>query len=217
MPEELRTCTVRVSKAVVVEVSAVSICSQKVSVAAVAVDGMVTCCITVSVVVVPKPSSHASHVPVCGGSELELLMISSGVCVEVIVQGEGFEDPFSKPPLPINSVPAVTLSAKSSTTNEVCSSKSSLPCRNIWMVCPLKEVRSKVFCWYPAAWSRLEKVASVDNTVPDVLRTCTDRVSNTVVVLVSAVSMCSQKLSVAAAVFAGMVTCCRMLSVVVAP
>ena len=40
----------------------------------------------------------------------------------------------------------VTFSWKSSTTNDVCSSKSSLPCRKIWMVWPLNEVRSKVFC-----------------------------------------------------------------------
>lgn len=40
----------------------------------------------------------------------------------------------------------VTFNAKSSITNEVWSSKSSLPCKNIWMVWPANEVRSKVFC-----------------------------------------------------------------------
>lgn len=45
------------------------------------------------------------------------------------------------------SVPGVvTFKAKSSTTNEVCRIESSLPCRKIWMVWPLNEVRSKVFC-----------------------------------------------------------------------
>ena len=53
MPDELRTCTVSVSNAVVVLVSAVSMCSQNVSVAAVAAAGMVTVCKTVSVWVVP--------------------------------------------------------------------------------------------------------------------------------------------------------------------
>jgi len=44
---------------VVVVVSAVSMCNQKLRVAEVEVDGMVTCCMIVSVVVVPKPSSQA--------------------------------------------------------------------------------------------------------------------------------------------------------------
>ena len=58
-PELFCSCTVSVSYTLVVVVSAVSICSQNVSVAEVAVDGMVTVCITVSVVAVPYPSSHA--------------------------------------------------------------------------------------------------------------------------------------------------------------
>src|SRR6516225_731472 len=78
--------------------------SQKLRVATVAFEGMETCCMTVSVVVVPKPSSQASKLPECGGSELELLMISTGECVEVSVHGEGLEAPFSNPPLPISSV-----------------------------------------------------------------------------------------------------------------
>ena len=53
VPDEFRTCTVSVSNAVVVLVSAVSMCRKNVSVAAVAVEGMVTCCIAVSVCVVP--------------------------------------------------------------------------------------------------------------------------------------------------------------------
>jgi hypothetical protein len=52
-----------VSNAVVVEVSAVSMCRKKLSVAEAAVDGIVTCCRMVSVVVVPKPSIQASNVP----------------------------------------------------------------------------------------------------------------------------------------------------------
>lgn len=43
------------------------------------------------------------------------------------------------------SVPGVvTFSAKSSITNEVCRVESSVPTKLIWMVWPLKEVRSKV-------------------------------------------------------------------------
>jgi hypothetical protein len=53
VPDEFRICTVRVSKAVVVLVSALSMCRKNDSVAAVALAGMVTCCITVSVCVVP--------------------------------------------------------------------------------------------------------------------------------------------------------------------
>ena len=81
----------------------------------------------------------------------------------------------------------------------------------------MNEVRSKLLSWYPLAAFRLENVANVDSTVPEVLRTCTVKVSKAVVVLVSAVSMCSQKLSVAAVALDAMLTCCRMLSVVVAP
>lgn len=51
--EELSTCTFSVSNAVVVVVSAVSTCSQKLNVAVVAVDGMVTVWVAVSVWVVP--------------------------------------------------------------------------------------------------------------------------------------------------------------------
>lgn len=100
VPELFRTCTVSVSNLVVVVVSAVSTCSQKLRVAAVALEAMLTCCRIVSVVVVPNPSSHASKVPECGGSAVELLMISIGLCVEVKVHGLGLEGPFSNPGLP---------------------------------------------------------------------------------------------------------------------
>ena len=102
VPALLRTCTVSVSNAVVVVVSAVSTCSQKVSVAAVALEAIETCCITVSVCVVPRPSSHASHVPLCGGSLVELL-----ITPEVVVHGAGLVDPFSKPGLPSTCVVVV--------------------------------------------------------------------------------------------------------------
>src|SRR5713226_4261947 len=80
-------------------------CNQKLNVAAVVFAGTMTCCMTVSVVVVPQPFIQASNVPVCGGSKLELLlMICSGLCVEVSTHGAGFEAPFSKPLLPSSSV-----------------------------------------------------------------------------------------------------------------
>lgn len=75
LPDESLISTLRVSNIVVVVVSAVSMCSQKLNVADVALAGMITCCMIVSVVVAPKPSSHASKVPECGGSVLELAMI----------------------------------------------------------------------------------------------------------------------------------------------
>jgi hypothetical protein len=81
----------------------------------------------------------------------------------------------------------------------------------------LKLSRLNDFCEYPVLWFRLEKVARVDSTVPDELRTCTVKVSNAVVVLVSAVSMCSQNVSVAAVAVDGIVTCCITVSVCVVP
>jgi len=68
VPDVLSTWTCNLSKAVVVVVSAVSICRKKLNVAVVAVEGMVTVWVAVSVWVVPKPSSQASHWPLCGGS-----------------------------------------------------------------------------------------------------------------------------------------------------
>jgi hypothetical protein len=53
LPEVFSTWIRSVSNAVLVVVSAVSICSQNVRVALVAVDGMVTVCVAVSVCVVP--------------------------------------------------------------------------------------------------------------------------------------------------------------------
>lgn len=59
----------------------------------------------------------------------------------------------------------------------------------------------------------MENVPSVASTVPLVLSTWTCSVSNAVVVVVSAVSMCSQKLSVAVVAVDGIVTVCVALSV----
>jgi len=89
-------------------------CSQKLSEAAVALDAMLTCCMTVSVVVVPQPFIHASNVPECGGSDAELLMMFTGVRVDVSTHGPGLAAPFSKPGLPSTCVvvlppPAATI------------------------------------------------------------------------------------------------------------
>jgi len=81
----------------------------------------------------------------------------------------------------------------------------------------LKLSRLKDFWEYPVAWFRLEKVARVERTVPDEFLTCTVSVSNAVVVLVSAVSMCRKNVSVAAVAAAGIVTCCSAVSVCVVP
>src|SRR5581483_2747135 len=62
--------------------------------------GSVTDCDSVSVVVLPQPSSQASQVPLCGGSEELLLITSTGVWVEVTAHGPGLLLPFSKPGLP---------------------------------------------------------------------------------------------------------------------
>lgn len=68
-------------------------------------------------------------------------------------------------------------------------------------------------CWYPAAWFRLENWPRTASTVPDVLSTWTWNLSNAVVVVVSAVSMCSQKLKVAVVTVEGIVTVCVAVSV----
>jgi len=60
-------------------------------------------------------------------------------------------------------------------------------------------------------------VARVESTVPEEFRICTVNVSKAVVVLVSALSMCRKKVSVAAVAPAGIVTCCRAVSVCVVP
>ena len=93
-----------VSNAVVVLVSAVSMCSQKLRVAEVALDAIETCCMMVSVVVAPKPSIQASNVPECGGSRLEFAMIRLVEWVVVSTHGAGFDLPFSKPGLPSSCV-----------------------------------------------------------------------------------------------------------------
>ena len=81
----------------------------------------------------------------------------------------------------------------------------------------MKLSRLKDFCEYPVAWFKFEKVARVESTVPDEFRTCTVNLSNAVVVLVSAVSICSQNVSVAAVAADGMVTVCSTVSVWVVP
>lgn len=63
----------------------------------------------------------------------------------------------------------------------------------------------------------MEKVPSVASTVFEVLSTCTRNVSNAVVVVVSAVSMCSQKVRVALVAVDGMVTVWVAESVCVVP
>ena len=63
----------------------------------------------------------------------------------------------------------------------------------------------------------MENVAKVESTVPDEFRTCTVNVSNAVVVLVSAVSMCRKKANVAAVAVDGIVTCWSAVSVCVVP
>jgi len=74
------------------------------------------------------------------------------------------------------------------------------------MVCPLKLITLNECCWYPVAWFRLENVPRVASTVLELLSTWTWSVSKAVVVVVSAVSMCSQKLRVAVVALAGIVT-----------
>src|SRR5262245_7023979 len=111
----------------------------------------------------------------------------------------------------------VTFRLTSSSTNDVCSEESSTPLKKIWIVCPLNEVKLNVFCLYPAAALRLEYVASVESTVPEELRTCTVSVSKAVLVVVSSVSMCNQRVSVAAVAAEGMATCCSAVSVCVVP
>lgn len=95
VPAEFNTCTLSVSNAVVVVVSALSMCNQNVRFAVVAVEGIVTVWTAESVCVVPKPSSHASLAPLCGGSDAEVLSTPA-------VNVHGAAVAFSKPGLPIN-------------------------------------------------------------------------------------------------------------------
>ena len=78
-------------------------------------------------------------------------------------------------------------------------------------------MRSKLTCVYPAAAFRFEYVTSVARTAPEELRTWTFIVSLALVVVVSAVSMCRQKESVAPAAVAGMLTVCKIESVCTEP
>lgn len=110
-----------------------------------------------------------------------------------------------------------TFKAVSSSTNEVCKLESSVPIKRILIVWPLNAITLKECCWYPVAWFRFENVPSVDNTVPALFSTCTCMVSKAVVVVVSAVSMCSQKLRVAVVAVEGIVTVCVELSVWTVP
>jgi hypothetical protein len=72
-------------------------------------------------------------------------------------------------------------------------------------------------CRYPAAAFRFENVPKVASTVLELLSTWTWRVSKAVVVVVSAVSMCSQKLNLALVAVDGMVTVWVAESVWVVP
>lgn len=83
----------------------------------------------------------------------------------------------------------------------------------IFTVCPINEFMLNECCWYPVAWFRLENMPRVASTVLDELSTWIWSLSNAVVVVVSAVSMCSQKLSVAVVTVEGMVTVCVAVSV----
>lgn len=81
----------------------------------------------------------------------------------------------------------------------------------------MKERTLNDFWLYPAAWLRLENVPRVANTVPLVLSTWTLKVSNAVVVVVSAVSICNQNVRVADVAVDGILTVCLALSVWVVP
>jgi hypothetical protein len=90
---------------VVVVVSAVSMWSQNVRVALVAVEGIVTVWVAESVWVVPYPSSQASHAPVCAGSAVELFKTPA-------VKVHGAAAPVSKPGFPISCCAAAELMVK---------------------------------------------------------------------------------------------------------
>src|SRR5262245_55609384 len=65
--------------------------------------GIVTSWYRVSVLVVPRPLSHAYHVPVLVGLEVLLVMTPA-----VATHGVGFADPFSNPPLTTRAGAALT-------------------------------------------------------------------------------------------------------------
>lgn len=85
------------------------------------------------------------------------------------------------------------------------------------MVCPRNAVRSKVLNVYPVVSFKFEKVARVVSTVLLEFRTCTCNRSKTVVVVVSAELIFSQKLSVAEFTVEGIVICWNSESVCVTP
>src|SRR5215469_15841118 len=85
---------VSLSNAVVVVVSAVSMCSQKLNVVAVHPAGMVTDWDSVSVWVVPYPSSQAYQLPECEVSPAPLGLMTPAVLVH------GAAEPVSNPGLP---------------------------------------------------------------------------------------------------------------------
>src|SRR5581483_1596976 len=92
--EPLSTWTFSVSNAVVVVVSDVSMCSQKLNVVAVQPAGTVTVWASVSVWVVPYPSSHAYQEPPWEVSPAPFALMTPAVDVH------GEADPVSKPGLP---------------------------------------------------------------------------------------------------------------------
>src|SRR3984893_17200772 len=84
-------CTLSVSYAVEVVVSAVSMCSHRLSVYVVQPDGRVTAWVAESVCAAPYPSSHAFQVPPCAAWEVEFV-----ITPDVVVQDTA---PLSKPGL----------------------------------------------------------------------------------------------------------------------
>ena len=81
----------------------------------------------------------------------------------------------------------------------------------------MKAVRSKLLNTYPDDGFKFEKVPRVASTVLLELRTCTCNLSKTVVVVVSAVVIFSQKLNVTVFAVAGIVIVWKSESVCVVP
>ena len=84
-------------------------------------------------------------------------------------------------------------------------------------VCPLKAFRLKVLKVYPVVSFKLEKVPRVASTWLLELRTWICNRSKTVVVVVSALEILSQKLSVTVLAFDGIVMVWKSVSVCVTP
>src|SRR5262245_46266199 len=91
---------VSLSNCVIVVVSAVSMCSQKLNVVFVHPAGIVTDCDSVSVWVKPYPSSQAYQVLLCEVSPAPFGLITPAV------EDHGAAEPVSKPGLPSNWLPA---------------------------------------------------------------------------------------------------------------